>query len=95
MYSGRILEDGNTGDVFSQPAHEYTRGLLNSAPSSAMRGEALAAIPGKIPSLEEGRPSGCPFHPRCEKVLPECKRDFPSARKISAGHTTRCVLGGL
>jgi len=92
MYSGRILEEGNTGEVFSNPAHEYTRGLLNSVPSAAMRGKALAAIPGKIPSLEEGRPSGCPFHPRCAKAIPECKRDFPPARKISATRTTRCVL---
>jgi len=95
MYSGRILEEGNTGKVFSNPAHEYTRGLLNSVPSAAMRGKALAAIPGKIPSLEEGRPSGCPFHPRCAKAMPECKRDFPPARKISANRTTRCVLGDI
>jgi len=94
MYSGRILEEGNTDDVFFSPAHEYTRGLLNSVPSATMRGKALAAIPGKIPSLEEGRPSGCPFHPRCAKAMPECKRDFPPAREINAEHTTHCVLGG-
>jgi peptide/nickel transport system ATP-binding protein len=93
MYSGRILEEGNTGEVFSSPAHEYTRGLLNSIPTRAMRGKPLAAIPGKIPSLEEGRPSGCPFHPRCAKALPECKRDFPPARKTGPGHTTRCIWG--
>jgi len=95
MYSGRVLEEGNTVEVISHPAHEYTRGLLNSVPSAAMRGKALAAIPGKIPSLEEGRPSGCPFHPRCAKAMPECKRDFPPARKISENHTTRCILGEL
>jgi oligopeptide/dipeptide ABC transporter ATP-binding protein len=93
MYSGRILEEGSTGEVFSRAAHEYTRGLLNSVPSAVARGKALAAIPGKIPSLEEGRPSGCPFHPRCAKAAPECKRDFPPERKISANHTTHCVLG--
>jgi oligopeptide/dipeptide ABC transporter ATP-binding protein len=95
MYSGRILEEGNTREVFSNPAHEYTRGLINSVPSAAMRGKALAAIPGKIPSLEEGRPSGCPFHPRCAKAMPECKRDFPPAKKIGANHTTRCILGEI
>jgi len=92
MYSGRILEEGNTHEVFSNPAHEYTRGLLSSVPSAAMHGKALAAIPGKIPSLEEGRPPGCPFHPRCTKAMPECKMDFPPARKINANRTTRCIL---
>ena len=95
MYSGRILEEGNTREVFSHPAHEYTRGLLNSVPSAAMRGKALAAIPGKIPSLEEGRPSGCPFHPRCAKAMPECKINFPPAKKIGANRTTRCILGKI
>jgi peptide/nickel transport system ATP-binding protein len=95
MYSGRILEEGNTDEVFSYPAHEYTQGLLNSVPSTAKRGKALAAIPGKLPSLEEGRPSGCPFHPRCEKALPECKGDFPPVRKIGTTRTTRCILGDI
>jgi peptide/nickel transport system ATP-binding protein len=95
MYSGRILEEGNTVEVFSNPAHEYTRGLLNSVPSDAMRGKALAAIPGKIPSLEEGRPSGCPFHPRCAKAMPECKGDFPPLRKIGTNRTNRCILGNI
>jgi len=95
MYSGRILEEGKTSEVFSSPAHEYTRGLLNSVPSAATRGKALPAIPGKIPSLEEGRPSGCPFHPRCAKAMAECKRDFPPLREISSSHTTRCILGDI
>ena len=92
MYSGRVLEEGNTDEVFFHPAHEYTRCLLNSVPDRTKRGTDLAAIPGKIPSLEEGRPGGCPFHPRCEKALPRCAGEFPPARAVSAAHTTRCVL---
>ena len=92
MYSGRILEEGSAGEIFSRPAHEYTRCLLASIPGGAKKGEELAAIPGKIPSLEDGRPSGCPFHPRCGKALPACKGEFPAARFISACHTTRCLL---
>ena len=92
MYSGRILEEGYTEEVFSNPAHEYTRGLLASIPGRADKGKPLAAIPGKVPSLEEARPGGCPFHPRCGKAGPGCKAEFPAARSISTTHTTRCVL---
>jgi oligopeptide/dipeptide ABC transporter ATP-binding protein len=92
MYSGRILEEGNTDEVFFHPAHEYTRCLLNSVPDRAKKGMDLIAIPGEIPSLEEGRPRGCPFHPRCEKAMPSCAEEFPQARAVSATHATRCVL---
>jgi peptide/nickel transport system ATP-binding protein len=92
MYSGRILEEGNTDEVFFHPAHEYTRCLLNSVPDRAKKGTDLIAIPGKIPSLEEGRPRGCPFHPRCEKAMSRCAGEFPQARSVSATHVTRCVL---
>lgn len=93
MYSGRILEEGNTDEVFSAPAHEYTKGLLGSIPDRTKRGKDLAAIPGKIPSLEEGRPGGCPFHPRCARAEARCKEEFPPEREISATHRTRCILG--
>jgi oligopeptide/dipeptide ABC transporter ATP-binding protein len=92
MYSGSILEEGNTDEIFFHPAHEYTRCLLNSVPDRTKKGMDLAAIPGKIPSLEEGRPSGCPFHPRCEKAAPRCAEEFPTARAVSATHASRCVL---
>jgi len=92
MYSGRILEEGTTDEVFFHPAHEYTRCLLNSVPDRARKGMDLAAIPGKIPSLEEGRPQGCPFHPRCGKAVPRCREGFPPEKAVSATHATRCVL---
>jgi len=103
MYSGRILEEGDTKDVFNNPAHEYTRGLLHSIPGRVNRGKQLANIPGKIPSLEEGRPHGCPFHPRCGKAGPRCREEFPPERKIGniagiadgvtdGAHKTHCVL---
>ena len=93
MYAGRILEEGPSGEIFNNPAHEYTKGLLRSIPNRAGKGKDLASIPGKIPSLEEGRPRGCPFHPRCGKAVPACKEEFPPARNISANHITHCVLG--
>jgi len=94
IYSGRILEQGSVEQVFSHPAHEYTKGLLGSIPSRENRGKNLDAIPGKIPSLEEGRPGGCPFHPRCGKALPECRGEFPPEKTTGVNHKTRCVLYG-
>ena len=91
MYSGRILEEGDTEEVFNNPAHEYTKSLLGSIPDRAKRGRPLTVIPGRIPSLEEGRPPGCPFHPRCRAAGPECKSEFPPAREISSNHRTHCV----
>ena len=93
MYSGRILEEGNTEDIFSNSAHVYTRSLLGSIPGKARRGEALAVIAGKIPSLEEGRPPGCPFHPRCIEAEDRCKTEFPPAIETGQGHSTHCIKG--
>jgi len=95
MYSGRILEEGGSGEIFHNPAHEYTKGLLRSIPNKANKGKDLAAIPGKIPSIEEGRPGGCPFHPRCEKAAAVCAEEFPPEKVLSADHKTRCILGDL
>ena len=92
MYSGRILEEGDTVEIFNHPSHEYTKGLLASIPNTAARGKDLAVIPGKIPSLEEGRPKGCPFHPRCVKAGPRCRLEFPLERTLSANHKTRCII---
>jgi len=91
MYSGRILEEGNTEEVFNHPAHEYTKGLLGCIPGRNKRGKNLASIPGKIPSLEEGRPKGCPFHPRCTKSRLACRQDFPAPRLLSPRHSTHCI----
>ncbi|MCL2007887.1 MAG: ABC transporter ATP-binding protein [Treponema sp.] len=91
MYSGKILEYGNTQDIFTGASHEYTRGLIDSIPKAEGRGKDLKAIPGRIPSLEEGRPQGCPFHPRCNKAGPGCKKDFPPSIFLKSGHTTHCI----
>jgi oligopeptide/dipeptide ABC transporter ATP-binding protein len=97
MYSGRILEEGDTDEVFLHPAHEYTKGLIGSIPKP---GNDLMNIPGKIPSLEEGRPSGCPFHPRCQKFRSAsdektkllCTKEFPQERLVGTNHKTHCVI---
>jgi peptide/nickel transport system ATP-binding protein len=68
MYAGRIVEDAPVRDLFTHPAHPYTRALLRSVVSADQpRGERLEAIPGSIPSLADP-PGGCRSHPRCQRA---------------------------
>jgi peptide/nickel transport system ATP-binding protein len=90
MYSGRVMEEGPVREVFSKPAHEYTRGLLGSIPGRNRRGRPLAAIPGRVPSLEEAG-SGCPFMPRCPRAEKRCLAPFE--RVLGPERRTFCVLG--
>jgi peptide/nickel transport system ATP-binding protein len=90
MYSGRVMEEGPVKEVFSRPAHEYTRGLLGSIPGRNRRGRLLAAIPGRVPSLEEAA-TGCPFMPRCPRAEKRCLAPFE--RVLTPGRRTFCVLG--
>jgi peptide/nickel transport system ATP-binding protein len=83
MYAGRIHEEGAPKELFSNPAHEYTRALLESIPSKEKKGKPLAAIAGKIPSLEERLQKGCQFFPRCKKAIPQCSEEFPSAKILA------------
>ena len=96
MYGGRIVEDGTVEDIFYQPKHPYTLGLLNSVPRiSAITSHRLKAIPGQPPSLIN-LPKGCSFAPRCEytsKVASgKCATEVPSLDVKSAGHLSRCFL---
>ena len=92
MYSGRFLEEGDAMEVFNNPAHYYTKSLIGSIPLRENRGKDLNVISGRIPSLEEGRPSGCPFHPRCNNAILECKKDFPEKKLINKNHWSHCIL---
>jgi peptide/nickel transport system ATP-binding protein len=92
MYAGKLVETGTVHDVFTSPVHEYTRGLLGSIPGQDRKGKPLASIPGKVPSLEEGRPAGCPFNPRCSKAAEECRNSFPPIADMGNGHHVHCVL---
>ncbi len=71
MYAGRLLETGTSQDIVRDPAHPYTRGLLNSFPSLRGARRELAGIPGSPPDLREPLP-GCPFAPRCGHAVPAC-----------------------
>src|SRR5271165_3497913 len=93
MYAGRAAEKAPKRDVFYAPHHPYTKGLLESIPSSSAAGARLRPIPGTPPSLIN-LPTGCKFHPRCGYVLDRCLTEEPGLRPISQGglHSSACWL---
>ena len=77
MYGGRVVEEGRTEDLFADPLHPYTRGLLRSVPRlDEEKTDELVPIPG-LPPHPMDLPSGCPFHPRCSRVLDRCRSEYP------------------
>jgi len=76
MYGGRIVETGPISEVFAQPTHPYTIGLLNAVPSLARYSDRLSAIPGQQPTLAR-LPQGCRFEPRCEHAVEQCRSHYP------------------
>ncbi|MBB3112493.1 peptide/nickel transport system ATP-binding protein [Paenibacillus phyllosphaerae] len=89
MYAGRIVEQGPTAELFEQPQHPYTKGLLKSiAPLTSVRGSRLYSIPGSIPSLA-ALPSGCVFHPRCPQATERCRSEAPALTR-SADREVAC-----
>jgi peptide/nickel transport system ATP-binding protein len=89
MYAGRIVEEGEAGEVLDRPAHHYTNGLLGSVPSRNKRGERLRQIPGMMPSLADV-PSGCAFRPRCARADEACVAE-PPLTPVASDHLVRCV----
>ncbi|PDT37476.1 dipeptide ABC transporter ATP-binding protein DppD [Rhizobium sp. M10] len=96
MYAGRIVETGPVAEVFRNPRHPYTIGLLASMPkfgdASRMRqaGERLAAIPGVVPSLMN-MPAGCAFQPRCQFAVDACRAAVPPLADVNPRHKSRCI----
>lgn len=90
MYCGRIVEQAPVAQLFSSPAHPYTRGLLASIPG-VQAGERLAAIPGTVPPLGQLGP-GCAFAPRCSARLEVCSAAPPDAVNVDPEHGVRCYL---
>jgi oligopeptide/dipeptide ABC transporter ATP-binding protein len=95
MYLGTAVESGPLRQVFSEPLHPYTRGLLRSIPSvTAAPRTRLSALPGSVPH-PRNRPPGCPFHTRCELAIAgTCDRELPLPRVVGPGHAVACHLHG-
>jgi oligopeptide/dipeptide ABC transporter ATP-binding protein len=90
MYLGRIVESAPVRDIFHNPSHPYTQGLMNSIPSLAAKKEKrLVPIKGVVPSILEAG-TGCGFEPRCPRAREICKREIPPLTEVSPGHYTAC-----
>jgi peptide/nickel transport system ATP-binding protein len=90
MYAGDVSETATVKELFREPLHPYTQGLLRSVPKVEQAGE-LATIPGAVPNLIDP-PSGCRFHPRCPHKMDICSISKPSTIEHSPGHWVACHL---
>ncbi len=93
MYLGQVVEYGPVREILRNPKHPYTVDLLRAVPRlGKTAGQHLVAIEGSIPSPFE-RPSGCPFHTRCSRMMPgRCEVHMPAVTHLDEGHTVRCLL---
>ena len=91
IYAGSIVEYASVKDMYETPGHPYTKGLFNSIPSLDEDVESLTTIKGNPPD-PSALPSGCRFHPRCDKCMEICKHTNPELREISPGHFIACHL---
>jgi len=90
MYAGQVAGEGAAAEIFDDPKHPYTKGLLSSVPR--LTGEVLAeGIPGTIPDYTEA-PSGCRFHPRCPHAMETCVHEKPPMVTVSAKRHVACYL---
>ena len=91
MYAGRVVETGGVDDIFHNPSHPYTLGLLASLPRADTQLERLEPIPGQPPSLIN-LPSGCAFHPRCTLGAgrERCRTEVPELKDLGDGRASAC-----
>ena len=94
MYAGRIVERGTADEIFSDPKHPYTQGLIKSVPRlDKASTQRLYSIPGQPPNVIN-LPDCCPFFPRCERTMDICKSKYPKIAQIGAKRTVACWLYG-
>ncbi len=90
MYAGRVVERSSGTDIFDDPQHPYTLGLLGSIPKIEEERERLLAVEGTVPA-PFALPEGCRFHPRCVFAAEECTRIDPPLRDVSPHHRAACI----
>ena len=92
MYAGRVVERGDTEDIFASPKHPYTRGLIKSVPRLDIASEGrLSSIRGQPPNVID-LPECCPFYPRCDQAMDVCKKKYPERRDFGNDHSAACWL---
>ena len=94
IYAGRVVERAPARDLFEDPQHPYTLGLLGSIPRLDLDRERLTAIEGAVPP-PHAWPPGCRFAPRCPFATPECDAAPPPLRELSPGHLAACIRAPL
>ena len=91
MYAGEVVEEGPVAEIFENPRHPYTQGLMQAIPRLGERKDRLAVIPGMVPSATKW-PIGCRFHQRCPYGFDVCVNEHPELFVINERHTSRCWL---
>ena len=89
FYTGQVVESAPVSQLFSQPLHPYTQGLIRALPKISEQADRLEAIEGMVPDADE-MPQGCHFHPRCPYAVDQCRSGAPALREISPGHLCQC-----
>jgi peptide/nickel transport system ATP-binding protein/oligopeptide transport system ATP-binding protein len=89
MYAGKMMEYAAVTDLFDNPRHPYTVGLMTSVPALGKGKDRLATIPGVVPSLFN-IPEGCPYYERCPDQMPVCRHELPVMTHLENGHRVRC-----
>lgn len=91
MYAGKIVEEAKVQDLFSEPLHPYTEGLLASLPKISDLDKGIQQLPGSVPDALNP-PSGCSFHPRCRYVMAQCSSAVPRLAEVKPTHKVACYL---
>lgn len=91
MYAGRVVESGSMEQIFDNPSHPYTRGLMAAIPTLSATKDELYSIPGNVPMTQDFT-SGCRFRDRCTECLDCCKDKVPPNREVDPNHYVQCWL---
>jgi len=97
MYAGKIVEEASVFDLFADPNHPYTKGLLASTPVMGQRAKRLNSIRGNVPALDN-MPQGCAFAPRCDNCFEKCEKEMPPIFLINGSdgiRKSRCWLSEI